>query len=132
MEDYLDILPQEPQWVDGSGLSRYNMFTPKSIIRLLEAIDEEYANDSNLFHLLPAGGESGTISNWYAPQGKRKEPYVYAKTGTLSNNHSLSGYLLTNSGKKLYFSFMNNHYIGSSSKVKKEMDKVLWYIHGNY
>lgn len=126
---YLNILPNEPQWVDGSGLSRYNMFTPKSMIRLLRSIDDEFSNDEKLFHLLPAGGERGTISSWYAPRDDREEPYVFAKTGTLSNNHSLSGYLLTKSGKKLYFSFMNNHYVGSSSVVKEEMEKILWYIH---
>ncbi|MGM0545495.1 MAG: D-alanyl-D-alanine carboxypeptidase/D-alanyl-D-alanine-endopeptidase [Bacteroidota bacterium] len=131
-EDHLDILPKEPQWVDGSGLSRYNMFTPASMIYLLEAIDEEFDDDAELFHLLPAGGENGTISSWYAPKDDREDPYVFAKTGTLSNNHSLSGYLLTESGKKLYFSFMNNHYVGSSSVVKQEMDKVLWYMHQNF
>jgi D-alanyl-D-alanine carboxypeptidase/D-alanyl-D-alanine-endopeptidase (penicillin-binding protein 4) len=131
-EEYLDMLPQEPQWVDGSGLSRYNMFTPASMIRLLEAIDDEFDNDDKLFHLLPAGGERGTIRSWYGPEDDGEEPYVYAKTGTLSNNHSLSGYVLTKNGKKLYFSFMNNHYVGSSSIVKEEMEKVLWYIHSNF
>lgn len=131
-EEYLDMLPQEPQWVDGSGLSRYNMVTPKSMIRLLEAIDSEFEDDEELFHLLPAGGERGTISSWYGSRDDGEEPYVFAKTGTLSNNHSLSGYVLTKSGKKLYFSFMNNHYVGSSSVVKEEMDKVLWYIHSNF
>lgn len=129
--EHLDILPKEPQWVDGSGLSRYNMFTPKSIIRLLQAIDKEFASDDELFDLLPAGGERGTISNWYADQ-EDGPPYVFAKTGTLSNNHSLSGYIITESGKKLLFSFMNNHYVTSSSVVKEEMEKVLWYIHQKY
>lgn len=125
--EYLDILPHEPQWVDGSGLSRYNMVTPASIIRLLRAIDEEFEDDENLFHLLPAGGDRGTIDSWY---GSRTggPPYVFAKTGTLSNNHSLSGYVITKTGRKLLFSFMNNHYVTSSSVVKKEMEKVLWFI----
>ncbi len=131
-EDYLDFLPKEPQWVDGSGLSRYNMFTPGSMIQLLRAIDDEFDSNEELFHLLPAGGEHGTISSWYGPRDDRDEPYVFAKTGTLSNNHSLSGYVLTQSGKKLYFSFMNNHYVGSSSIVKEEMEKVLWFIHKNF
>lgn len=125
--EYLDILPHEPQWVDGSGLSRYNMVTPASIIRLLRAIDEEFEDDEDLFHLLPAGGDRGTIESWYRSR-TGGPPYVFAKTGTLSNNHSLSGYLITKTGKKLLFSFMNNHYVTSSSVVKKEMEKVLWFI----
>lgn len=129
--EYLQMLPQEPQWVDGSGLSRYNMFTPQSMIRLLREIDEEFISDKALFHLLPAGGERGTISGWYADRDEGP-PYVFAKTGTLSNNHCLSGYIITKSGKKMIFSFMNNHYVSSSSVVKEEMDKVLWYIRGNF
>ena len=129
--EHLNMLPQEPQWVDGSGLSRYNMFTPRSMIKLLEVIDAEFDDNQNLYKLLPAGGERGTIEGWYAAQDGG-EPYVFAKTGTLSNNHSLSGYVITESGKKLLFSFMNNHYVSSSSVVKEAMNKVLWYIHKRY
>lgn len=130
-ENYLSEMPDEPQWVDGSGLSRYNMFTPRSMIWLLGKIDEEFSSDDDLFELLPAGGVSGTIRNWYAaPDGS--SPFVFAKTGTLSNNHCLSGYLISESGKKYYFSFMNNHYISSSSVVKNEMDRVLRYIRETY
>lgn len=130
-ENYLKEMPDEPQWVDGSGLSRYNMFTPRSVIWLLQQIDSEFVNDRELFAMLPAGGESGTIRSWYASADSDK-PFVFAKTGTLSNNHCLSGYLITDSGRKLLFSFMNNHYITSSSVVKEEMNKVLQYIRKNF
>lgn len=129
--EFLNDLPDEPQWVDGSGLSRYNMFTPRSIVRLLHLIDGEYATDEQLFDLLPTGGKTGTIDNWYANR-EGGDPYVHAKTGTLRNNHCLSGFLVTESGHKLIFSFMNNHYVTSSSVVKEEMEKVLWYIHKHY
>lgn len=128
---YLAEMPDEPQWVDGSGLSRYNMFTPRSMIWLLQQIDDEFADDRELFALFPAGGESGTIRDWYAaPDGG--EPYVFAKTGTLSNNHCLSGFIVTERGRKLIFSFMNNHYVSSSSVIKQEMEKVLEYIREVY
>lgn len=130
-DTHLSNMPDEPQWVDGSGLSRYNMFTPRSMIWLLQQIDAEFESDENLFELLAIGGETGTIRNWYAARDGGPA-YVYAKTGTLSNNHCLSGYIITDSGRKLYFSFMNNHYVTSSSVVKEEMEKVLWYIHKNY
>ncbi len=129
--EYLKDLPDEPQWEDGSGLSRYNMFTPRSLIHLLIKIDDEFAYSDELFSMLPAGGERGTIQSWY---GNRENgaPYIFAKTGTLRNNHCLTGFVITESGRKLMFSFMNNHYITSSSVVKEEMEKVLWYIHQNY
>ncbi|WP_138432133.1 D-alanyl-D-alanine carboxypeptidase/D-alanyl-D-alanine-endopeptidase [Fodinibius saliphilus] len=130
-EEYLNVLPHEPQWVDGSGLSRYNMFTPRSMIRLLWKIDDEFTKNEQLFHLLPAGGERGTIKDSYIPP-QQDSPYVFAKTGTLSNNHCLSGYLITESGKKFIFSFMNNHYVTSTSVVEEEMNKVLRYIYNHF
>lgn len=129
--EFLDDFPDEPQWVDGSGLSRYNMFTPRSVVHLLKKIDDEFINDKQMFELFPAGGESGTIRNWYGHR-EMGEPYVFAKTGTLRNNHCLSGFLVTKSGRKLLFSFMNNHYITTSSVVKEEMEKVLWHIYNHY
>ncbi len=120
-------LPDAPKWKDGSGLSRYNLMTPRSIVALLEKL---YASkeQEELLSIFPAGGQSGTIKKWY----KADPPFVYAKTGTLSNRHCLSGYLLTRSGKTLLFSFMHNNYVAGSSPVKREMEKVLRYIQQHY
>ena len=82
-----------------------------------------------LFSLLPAGGVSGTISGSYKGKGK---PFVFAKTGSLSNNHCLSGYVVTNKGKTLIFSFMNNHFVEGSAVVKNEMNKVLTFLRDNF
>ncbi len=121
-------LPDPLNWADGSGLSRYNLFTPRSIATLLTKLYREYPHDW-LFSILPAGGLRGTISSWYAgPEG----PFVFAKTGTLANKHCLSGYLLTASGKTLIFSFMHNNYLGSSNPVKEEMEQVLNWIRVHY
>ncbi|MDZ7719265.1 MAG: D-alanyl-D-alanine carboxypeptidase/D-alanyl-D-alanine-endopeptidase [Balneolaceae bacterium] len=131
IDNYLSDLPDQPQWADGSGLSRYNMFTPRTIVQLLEKIDEEFDSDEKMFELFPAGGETGTIESWYAHR-EGGAPYVYAKTGTLMNNHCLSGFIITKSGRKLLFSFMNNHYVTPSAVVKEEMEKVLWHIYSSF
>ena len=120
-------VPDTLVWRDGSGLSRYNLFAPRSIVGILELIYRELPQE-RLFSIFPAGGVSGTIRDLYADT----QPYVYAKTGTLSNRHCLSGYLLAQSGKVYIFSFMNNNYLGSSTPVKKEMEKVLRYIRDNF
>ena len=123
LDQYLNDLPQKPRWVDGSGLSRYNLFTPESMVTILSYIDRE-VEDDRLFTLLPSGGKNGTLKNSYhALNGE--EPWIYAKTGTLSNNHSLSGFLITDSGKKLIFSFMNNNFMVPVTDIRSEMEKVL-------
>ena len=129
-KEFLSDLSAEPQWADGSGLSSNNKFTPKSIIELLDKIKKEVPEEQ-IFDYFPAGGSKGTIKAWYkADEGD--EPYIYAKTGTLSNSICLSGYLLTKSGKTLYFSFLHNNYPIPSDDLKREMDKVLNQIHRTY
>ncbi len=123
----LSTLPDEPQWVDGSGLSSHNKFTPRSIIAVLNFIHKEYPEEKILDYL-PVGGESGTIKDNY----KAESPYVFAKTGTLNNSICLSGYLLTKKGKKLIFSFMHNNYVIPSFELKQEMERILWQIHEDY
>ncbi|MDY7394228.1 D-alanyl-D-alanine carboxypeptidase [Aureibaculum sp. 2210JD6-5] len=128
IENYLQDLPHEVRWADGSGLSRYNQFTPENTVKLLEKMYREIPREK-LLDYFPVGGKSGTIKNWYANNGT---PFVWAKTGTLNGVHCLSGYLITKKGTFLIFSYMNNHYSGSSSKVKKEMEVALMKIYNSY
>ncbi|UZD24247.1 D-alanyl-D-alanine carboxypeptidase/D-alanyl-D-alanine-endopeptidase [Algoriphagus halophytocola] len=129
-ENLLTDLPDELIWVDGSGLSAKNMFTPRSIIALLGKIRAEVPWEK-IQAYFPAGGESGTIRNWY-PADEGQPAYIYAKTGTLSMTNALSGYLLTKSGKILHFSCIFNNYPISGTELKTELTKVLYNIHDKY
>ncbi len=126
---YLTALPDKPKWVDGSGLSRGNLFTPRDMVKLLELIYGEVNNQDKLFGMLPAGGKSGTLKNAYP---KTDHPFVFGKTGSLSNNHNQSGYVVTKSGRTLIFSFMNNNFVLPTADVRKEMVRVMTYIHDNF
>jgi D-alanyl-D-alanine carboxypeptidase/D-alanyl-D-alanine-endopeptidase (penicillin-binding protein 4) len=128
LDTYLADLSHKPRWVDGSGLSRYNLFTPGSMIYVLNALFKEIPK-KRLFTLFPAGGVSGTLEDWYAGDA---EPYLFAKSGTLGNNYCLSGYLITKKGKTLIFSFMNNHFIVPTSTIKKQIEQVLETIRDTY
>lgn len=127
LENYLPDIPQKPRWVDGSGLSRYNLFTPESLVYLLRKMYTEIPREK-LLEYFPVGGESGTLENYY----NNEKPYMYAKSGTLSNNYNLSGYLITKKGKVLIFSYMNNHYQGSSIERKKEMNAIFKELYEAY
>jgi len=127
MSKYLNDLPDRIQWVDGSGLSRYNLMTPRVFVSLLKKMYFEFPQE-RIFNIMAVGGVSGTIRNWY----KADKPYIYAKTGTFSNNHTLCGYVVTKSGKVLIFSFMHNNYMCEPADIKRAMQKILWQVHLNY
>jgi D-alanyl-D-alanine carboxypeptidase/D-alanyl-D-alanine-endopeptidase (penicillin-binding protein 4) len=111
-------------WVDGSGVSRYNLVTSRSLIFILKQIYKEIGWDK-IEELFAAGGESGTIKEYYKSE---KKPYVYAKTGTLRNTHNLSGYLIGKSNKKYIFSIMVNHHKDSNQEVREAIGEILKYF----
>ncbi|NQZ75790.1 MAG: D-alanyl-D-alanine carboxypeptidase [Ekhidna sp.] len=119
LRDLSDIV-----WVDGSGLSRYNLISPRDYVVLLRKCHDEFGWE-RMTAILPKGGE-GTLKNLYLPNEEHEEkPFIFAKTGTLSNNHNLSGYLISKSGKRLIFSMMNNHYTKPTAAIKKAMEQFL-------
>lgn len=125
---YLTDLKQKPIWNDGSGLSRYNLFTPQNLVQVLEKLYAEFPEE-RLFSIFPVGGKTGTIKNRYKDSA---QPYIYAKTGTLSNTVTLSGYIKTKSGKTLIFSLLNNNAVKDLSWVRNENEKLLRLVRDNY
>ncbi len=129
-KNYLKDLPDEPQWADGSGLSRQNLFTPRSIVALLQKIWDKVGNEKKLHNLLPTGGVSGTLRNAYKTDNG--VPFVWGKTGSLSNNHNQSGYLITRKGKRLIFSYQNNNFVQPTAEIRGEMVRIITQIHNRF
>jgi len=127
LDSILPTLPQRPRWVDGSGLSRYNLASPRDLAAVLLKLWREQPR-TRLFDLFPAGGKSGTITDWYGKEDG--QPYVFAKTGSMSGVHCLSGYVRTRRDKTLIFSFMHNNFVGSNAPWKAEMQRLLEYVRG--
>ncbi len=120
-------LDPNTQWVDGSGLSRYNLISPQSLINVLSIVYEDY-DWKTITQIFPAGGVSGTIKDWYGGS----PTYLFAKTGSMSNVHCISGFIKTNSGKTLIFSFMNNNFTVPQSDIKMEMQIIFEAIRDAY
>jgi serine-type D-Ala-D-Ala carboxypeptidase/endopeptidase (penicillin-binding protein 4) len=129
-KQWISELSTEIEWVDGSGLSRFNLFSPNSFITILKKIKSKINNDQRLQSLFPAGGLTGTLKRAYPTDDGKA--FVWAKTGTLTNNYNQSGFLNTKKGKKLIFSFMNNNFLPDAPEIRKEMVRILTEIHDKY
>jgi serine-type D-Ala-D-Ala carboxypeptidase/endopeptidase (penicillin-binding protein 4) len=122
----LKDLPQPPRWVDGSGLSRYNLFSPRDFVTILNKMKNEFGMD-RLKTILATGNE-GTLEGLYI----KDSGYIFAKTGTLSGVVALSGFVYTNKNKLLIFSMLVNNHRGSATPVRKAYQKFIQEIRERY
>jgi D-alanyl-D-alanine carboxypeptidase/D-alanyl-D-alanine-endopeptidase (penicillin-binding protein 4) len=114
--DSLDIAPR-----DGSGLSSANLVTPRAIVRILRYMAASPDGDAFRHALAEPGEEDSTLERRL--QGF--EGRLYAKTGTISNVNSLSGYLVGNDGSQILFSILSNGSGLPSSRVRAAIDEVV-------
>ena len=110
-------LPDPIEWVDGSGVSRYNMVTPRTLIAVLKKIHREIGLES-IKEYFPKSGRSGTLKNYEIRN-------VYAKTGSLRHNHNLSGYWISDRGKVYVFSIMANHFTTPTDDIRQGISALL-------
>ena len=111
-------LPDPLEWVDGSGISRYNMVTPRTLIAVLKKIHQT-VGWQKIQTYFPKSGVSGTLTAY------PNLINVYAKTGTLRHNHNLSGYWESPKGNKYAFSIMVNHYTVSTREIRQGITELL-------
>jgi D-alanyl-D-alanine carboxypeptidase/D-alanyl-D-alanine-endopeptidase (penicillin-binding protein 4) len=112
-------VPQKPHWVDGSGLSRYNLFTPADFVWMLDKMRKETGMEK-MKTLLPGSGQ-GTLRGYYM----QDSGFIFAKTGTLQGQVALSGYLITPRNKLLVFSVLVNNFQGSATDVRRSVENFL-------
>jgi serine-type D-Ala-D-Ala carboxypeptidase/endopeptidase (penicillin-binding protein 4) len=106
---------------DASGLSAQNLLSPQSIVQLLEHARTSSWGPAYRAALPTPGMRGGTLSN----RLKGLEARVAAKTGTISNVNSLSGYLRTADGRDVTFSIMTNASGKPSSQMRAGIDSIV-------
>jgi D-alanyl-D-alanine carboxypeptidase/D-alanyl-D-alanine-endopeptidase (penicillin-binding protein 4) len=90
---------------DGSGLSRYNLLTPRATVQLLAAV-QRLPGGKALWDALPVAGVNGTLGR--RMKGTPAQNNARAKTGTFSIVSTLSGYVTTRDGHRLAVSLLTN------------------------
>jgi len=108
---------------DGSGLSRYNYVTADAIVAILKRMWTQEVHRGPFVAALPIGAVDGTLSSRMRDTALAR--HVQAKTGTIANVRSLSGYLDTAAGDKLVFSMIANHFTASSTEVDALVERAL-------
>jgi D-alanyl-D-alanine carboxypeptidase/D-alanyl-D-alanine-endopeptidase (penicillin-binding protein 4) len=126
IKNELQSIPQPPKWVDGSGLSRYNLFSPEDMVYILQKNIDDYGR-GRILNILPSGGK-GTLSGYY----ESENAYLHGKTGSLSNNSCLTGIIQTKTNRRLAFSIMVNNHPGKSAPVRRCIESLLNEIRKGY
>ena len=94
---------------DGSGLSRYNYVAPEMVVAVLERMYRDEKHRQPFVATMPIAGKDGTIST--RMRRTRAEGNAVAKTGSIANVRSLSGYLRTRDGEMLAFAILANDFV---------------------
>ena len=112
-----DVLLEE-----GSGLSRRNLMTPRSLVHLLRRMSEHRFREA-WQQSFPVGGVDGTLARRFTRPPTLGN--VRAKTGTLRYTGTLAGYLTNAVGTPIAFSIMANGFApnGDGPTVRDEIDR---------
>lgn len=104
---------------DGSGLSRKNLVTPESMVKLLAHMDD-HEERASFMASLPTGGERNTTLNY-----RLRQVDVRAKTGSLEFVSALTGYTTRADGRQFAFAIFANNFTGPSYHFSRTIDQIV-------
>jgi len=106
---------------DGSGLSRHDLVSPETIVRVLDRIQQDTAF-AVFYNAMPIAGVDGTLKD--RMKATPAEGNLHAKTGSIAAARSLSGYVTSADGERLIFSILANNWTTPSSAVTDVEDQI--------
>ena len=122
---HLPFLQDRSRWVDGSGLSRYNLQSPANLVNTLLALNKDFP-ESRLQNLFPGYSfVQRSNSTWELQSSPLDSAVVFAKSGYVGNNYNLAGYLYTQKGNLLIFALMQNHYLQPTVEIRRRVATLL-------
>ncbi len=120
-EEELGIDPADLHFRDGSGLSAYNLLSPRALVRMLDDARGRPWAEAYRDAMAEPGRSGTTLSGRLGGLEGR----VFAKTGTISHVNSLSGYLVRDDGRELTFAILTNAANLPAAEVRGAIDRVL-------
>ncbi len=105
---------------DGSGLSRYNYAAPSTITSVLRRMHADVRHREAFQATLPVAGKDGTIATRMSKT--RAVGNAVAKTGSIANVRSLSGFVRTRDGETLVFSIIANDFVIPAATISWAAD----------
>jgi D-alanyl-D-alanine carboxypeptidase/D-alanyl-D-alanine-endopeptidase (penicillin-binding protein 4) len=115
------IPPGDVVQTDGSGLSRHDLVTPRSIVALLlYAQKQPWFGD--YYSSLPVAGVDGTLED--RMKNSIASGRLHAKTGSVEHVRTRSGYADLPSGRRLVFAFMSNNMGSKNHEATDALDAL--------
>jgi D-alanyl-D-alanine carboxypeptidase/D-alanyl-D-alanine-endopeptidase (penicillin-binding protein 4) len=119
----LGVAPERYRSFDGSGLSRYDMVSAETLTRLLTVVWNDPEMLGPFRNALPVAGVAGSLASQLKDTAAAGR--VWAKTGSMFNISTLSGYALTADNEPVAFSFLANNFTAPAAEIDAMMDDAL-------
>jgi D-alanyl-D-alanine carboxypeptidase/D-alanyl-D-alanine-endopeptidase (penicillin-binding protein 4) len=117
------IEPQNFVIADGSGLSRYDFVTAEMLVGILEQMYRDPRHRDPFLATLPIAGVDGTLER--RMRGTKAQGNLRAKTGSIANARSLSGYVRTAGGDTIAFAFLANNFTLRGAQIDEITDRAV-------
>lgn len=115
------VAPDDFFFSDGSGMSANDLITPRAYTTLLTyAARQPWGEEWKA--TFPVAGVDGTLAGRFKTSALKGK--LFAKTGTLMEVSTLSGYLTAASGRTIAFSILVNGHLPESKAETQAIDRI--------
>jgi D-alanyl-D-alanine carboxypeptidase/D-alanyl-D-alanine-endopeptidase (penicillin-binding protein 4) len=108
---------------DGSGLSRYNLITPRAMVDVLAHVFHDERLRDTFVNTLPVAGVDGTLEN--RMRDTMAQGNARAKSGSFTNARALAGTVMTRDREPLAFAIIANNYNADPRRVDNVADAIV-------